>query len=474
MNKKILKDYIYSLLYQILLITSPILTLPYKTRVLSKASIGIYSYVFSIITYIIMIGSLGISLYGRREIGYVKEDHEKRSKVFYELLFLKIITFTIIIIISSPIILQLKNCKSYYFIILIEVFINIFDITWFYQGIEKFKKLSIINSINKILNILSIFIFIKSDSDLIKYFIITLIFDIIPLAILLITAKKHLKKLQIKKLEIKKHLKPCILLFIPQICIQIYTTFDKIMLGSLQNNISEVGIYEYSYKIIVIILQSISTLVVIMIPIIAQEFKNNNYKKIKNYTNKSINYTLFMAIPFTFGLLAITNNLVLIIFGKDYFDAIQLIKILAFSIIPMSLTTIIGNQYLVSIKEEKKFVKYIFFGAIINIILNIILIPKYASLGASTATLITEVVILLIETPIIMKIINKKETLKNILKYIIYSIIMFFVVKLISYIECTVFILTIEIIIGVLIYVLILFITKDKLFLNIVNVLKRK
>ena len=165
MNKKILKDYIYSLLYQILLITSPILTLPYKTRVLSKASIGIYSYVFSIITYIIMIGSLGISLYGRREIGYVKEDHEKRSKVFYELLFLKIITFTIIIIISSPIILQLDNCKSYYFIILIEVFINIFDITWFYQGIEKFKKLSIINSINKILNILSIFIFIKSDSD---------------------------------------------------------------------------------------------------------------------------------------------------------------------------------------------------------------------------------------------------------------------------------------------------------------------
>jgi len=473
MNKKVIKNYLYNVLYQVLLIVSPIITLPYKTSVLTPDNIGIYSYVFSVLSYILMIGSIGMGLYGKREIAYIKEDKYLRSKVLYELILLKTITLTLVACIFYIFIGFKSIYKIYYLIISVDIFFNIYDLTWFYQGIEEFKKISIINFINRILNILSIFVFVKSDNDLIKYFIITVVFDIIPLIILLIMSKNYIQKISLKDINIFRHLKVCITLFIPQICIQIYAVCDKIMLGNLQHNMSEVGFYEYSHKIILIITHIISAFAVVMLPVISQEFIKNNWDGIKKYINESINFVIFLAIPLTFGAIALSNNLVNVIFGKNYLKAIVLIKILALSIIPIGITTIIGEQYLVSTKQEKKFTKYIMIGTITNIVINFVLIPKYASIGASLATIISEIMILLIEIPIIKELINKKEFILNFMKYVLYSIIMFTVVYLIGMIQRNYIILIIQVLIGILSYIVILLLTKDKMFYTIINKLKK-
>jgi len=245
------------------------------------------------------------------------------------------------------------------------------------------------------------------------------------------------------------------------------------MLGNLQHNMSEVGFYEYSHKIILIITHIISAFAVVMLPVISQEFIKNNWDGIKKYINESINFVIFLAIPLTFGAIALSNNLVNVIFGKNYLKAIVLIKILALSIIPIGITTIIGEQYLVSTKQEKKFTKYIMIGTITNIVINFVLIPKYASIGASLATIISEIMILLIEIPIIKELINKKEFILNFMKYVLYSIIMFTVVYLIGMIQRNYIILIIQVLIGILSYIVILLLTKDKMFYTIINKLKK-
>ena len=470
MNKKIAKNYIYNLIYQLVLALSPLIVLPYKTKVLMPDSIGIYSYVFSVLSYIIILGSLGIRLYGKREIAFVKENKYERSKVLYELAIIKLITFTLISLLFYLFIGFKSVYKIYYLIISVEIFFNIFDITWFYQGIEEFKKISIINIITRILNIISIFLFVKTDSDLIKYIIITVIFDVMPLIILLLLSKKYIEKIKLKELKIIKHIKPCIILFIPQICIQIYAVCDKIMLGNLQSNISEVGYYEYSHKIILIVGQIISSLAIVMSPIISEEYIKNNKEKIKKYMDESINISAFLAIPLTAGLIGVSSNLVNVIFGINYLKTHVLILILSIPIIPISITTIIGEQYLVSTKQEKKFTKYIITGTIINIIMNFILIPKYASIGASISTTITEIVILIIEIPIIKKVLNIKKFLKSFMKYLICSIVMLIIVDLIGKIGSNFFILIIQVLTGVIVYMILLIITNDK---NIYNILKK-
>lgn len=469
MNKRIFKNYFYSVSYQLLLAIIPLITMPYKTRVLGAYSIGVYSYVYTIINYLIIISNLGINIYGRREVACLKSSEEK-TKLLYELLILKsIITISSLLIFF--LLFGLRSSYSLYYILLSsEVIFSIFDITWFYQGTEDFKSLTIINFIVRILNVIAIFLFIKSSDDIVIYFLITLIFDIIPIILLIICGIKKLYKQSINNLNVLKHLKPCLILFLPQICIQIYTSFDKIMLGNLTPNIRNVGYYEYSSKIVDMTLNFISSISLVMIPIMSKQFISKEAGKIKKYINESVSLVIFLAIPIIFGLCSISNTFVFIVFGKDYMCMVDVINILSFIILPIGLTTIIGEQYLIPTKQEKKFTKYIAIGAVINIILNFILVKKFEVIGVSLATLMTELFILFIEFKEIKNFINIKENIINLLKYIFLSIVMYlFVILVGNLLDTSILTLTIQIITGIIIYIILLFITKDNILKKILE-----
>lgn len=469
MNKKILKNYIYNSLYQIILAITPIITIPYKTRIFTSDNLGIYSYIFTVISYVILLGSIGINLYGKREIAYNKDNPKEKIKILYELTIIKTITLLLTSIIFYLTVGIISKYKIYYYIMFIEIIINMYDFTWFLEGIEEFKKISIINIINRILNIIAIFVFLKNNNDFFKYIIITIIFDAIPIIVVIIILKQYIVPINLKNLNIKQHLKTCIVLFIPQICIELYTACDKIMLGILQENISEVGFYEYAYKIIQIILKIVSSITIVMMPIISNEYKKKNIKQIKYHMNKSINYATFISIPLIFGLIATSDNITIIMFGEKYSKIGILLKVLSIEILPVGITSIIGSQYLVATNQEKKFTMYILAGTIINIILNILLINKFSSIGASIATIITEIIILLLEIQIIKEFVNLDEIKTNIIKYIFFALIMSIIVSLIGLINTSLPILIIQIIIGIIIYISILEVTKDKIYSELKN-----
>ena len=171
-KKSISKNYIYNLFYQILTVVMPLITTPYLSRVLGAEAIGIYSYTLSIATYFILLGTLGISMYAQREIAYVQEDENKRSIIFWEIIFLKLISMTISIIIFWITFARTGEYEVYYRVLVIELLSQCIDISWFFQGIEDFKKTVIRNSIVKLLFSISIFIFIKSPEDLVKYMVL--------------------------------------------------------------------------------------------------------------------------------------------------------------------------------------------------------------------------------------------------------------------------------------------------------------
>ena len=149
-KKSVTKNYIYNLIYQILVIVLPLITTPYISGVLGAEKIGIYSFTTSIATYFILFGSLGVAMYAQREIAYVQNDITKRSKIFWELNIIKMCT----IVISTITFFMLFCIKGeyvvYYRILLLELLAVFFDITWFYQGIEEFKKI-VIRNVNYLL-----------------------------------------------------------------------------------------------------------------------------------------------------------------------------------------------------------------------------------------------------------------------------------------------------------------------------------
>lgn len=474
-EKSIKKNYIYNMMYQILIIILPIITTPYLARTLGSEGIGTFGYTSSIITYFILFGSLGISLYGQREIAYVQNDRKKRNKIFYELIILRFITMFISGTIFYIFFARTGEYSIYYKILLIELFSSCLDISWLYQGLEEFKKIVIRNIIVKIVSIILIFTFIKSPENLIQYFLISLISTLVGSITLWINIKKYVDKIKFKELNILKNVAPVIALFIPQIAIQVYTVLDKTMIGSILNDMNEVGYYEQSQKIIKILMTLITSLATVMIPRIAKCFAENNKEQIKKYMSKSFNYTFFLSIPMIFGIIAVSDNFVPIFFGTGYEKVPLIMSIMSLIILFIGFSGTIGNQLLVAAKRQKEFTISVVLGAVVNFILNLLLINKFEAVGATIATVVAEFSVTAIQFYFVRNEIDIKETIKLSRNYLIAGGIMFAICKFIDYIiQSNLLGIITQVTLGVLIYVGVLLILKDKFLNYIIGIVKEK
>lgn len=469
------ENYFYNLIYQVCTFLPLLIITPYLSRVLGAEKIGIYSFTSSILSYFILFGCLGINLYGQREIAAFQHNIEKRSKIFYELVFLK----TIFIFISTLVFI-ITCCRDpiysvYYKILTIQLIFNIFDISWFYQGIEDFKTIAFQNLIIKILLTASVFIFVRSSDSLIIYFAIMVLINSFSWLLLWFNLNKYLVKVNLKELNLFKHLKDALMIFIPQIAIQIYTVLDKTMLGWILNDMREVGYYEQSQKLIHICLMIITSFGTVMVPRISNLHAENKEEELNQRIVKSFNVVSFIAFPMCFGLMAITSNFVPWFFGIDFLPTINLISILCFLFLAIGFNNITGIQYAISTNNQHKFTVSVLIGAIVNAILNLILIPIFKSSGAALASVIAETIIFIIQIFYFKKTFNFKSIFMTNIKYCYYSIIMFVFIFLIGKILPINIISTlIQILCGIIIYLLMLVLTKDQFLIEIFNKFKIK
>ena len=221
-KKSIAKNYIYNMVYQVLILILPLITTPYLSRVLGAEGIGIYSYTYAIVTYFILFGSLGVALYGQREIAYAQENQEKRKKVFIEIVAFRFITILISTVVYYFIFVNGKEYKLYYTILILELIAAAFDISWFFQGLEEFKKTVTRNVLVRICSVTLVFLLVKTKEDLAKFTLIYSLADLIGNLSLWLYLPKYLRGIKIDKISIKQHLPHIVLLFIPQIANQIY------------------------------------------------------------------------------------------------------------------------------------------------------------------------------------------------------------------------------------------------------------
>ena len=474
-KKSVKKNYIYNLMYQILVMIIPLITTPYLSRVLGAENIGIYGYTLSITTYFILFGSLGVSMYGQREIAYLQDNKKDRSKTFFEILLMKSITLGL-----SLIIFYLCFCRNgeyhlYYQILILEIVANIIDISWFFQGLEEFKKTVIRNTIVKLISVACIFLLVKTKADLNKYFIIYVLSTFLGNITLWFYLPRYIEKIKIKELKIFRHLKPTLLLFIPQIAVQLYTVLDKTMIGSLVVDKSEVGYYEQAQKIIKLLLTIATSLGTVMMPRIAHTYASGDHKQLRKYMNTSLSYIMMIAFPLMLGIISISNHFVPIFYGKGYDKVTILMSIISPIIVFIGLSNVIGTQYLLPTKQQRKYTTSVTIGAFVNLILNFILIKLCKSIGASIATVIAECVVTGVQLFLVREEIKLTEIIKLSYKYIISSIIMFICSIIISILINNNFIsLFVQGISSVIIYFSLLFIMKDTLIMDGLKLVKNK
>lgn len=470
MKKSIAKNYIYNLIYQMLTIVLPLITTPYLSRVLGAENIGIYGYTLSIVTYFVLFGTLGIAMYGQREIAYVQNNQTKQSKTFWEIVITRFITLTIASVTFYITFCIRGQYTTYYTILLLELLANALDISWYYQGIEDFGKTVIRNLVVKILSLVCIFVFVKTQADLWKYMLIYVLANALGNATMWLYLPKMLQKISLKTLEFKKHIKPVLSLFVPQIATQIYVVLDKTMIGNITNNMSDVGFYEQAQKIVKTAMLVVTALGTVMNSRIANAFAENKKEDVKKYLMQAFNIVWMLGIPITLGIMAVSSNLVPWFYGEGYEPVIQLLIATSPILLAIGLNNVTGIQYLIQTKQQKNYTISVTIGAIVNVIFNFILINLIGTVGAAISSVLAEFTILGVHFIYMRKDIKILDVLKLSIKYLISGLIMYVIVlnisKLISPSILNTFIL---IAIGAIIYFIILLILKDKFLNDIIN-----
>lgn len=474
MDRKITKNYIYNLVYQILLVVSPVITMPFLSRSLGVEAIGEYSYAYSLTSYFVLLATLGCDIYGRREISYVKDDMEKRSKKFWNIQIIKIVSTILVIFIY--IIFSNFNSNRILLFILVFHLINVpLNIGWFYQGIEEFKKITIRGFFLKIIDLLFVIIFIHDPDDLVLYVFGSSFINFLAFFVLWIDIKKYVKFVPLKFLHPTKDLKDSIVFFLPAIATSIYTLLDKTMLGLITGNYTENGYYEQAQKVNVILLRVVLALGTVLLPRIASAYKKNDFNSIKRDIQKSARYVFFISIAIAFGLVCISDLFVPWFFGEEFNKVSMLLKISGFILIFQGLEDVFGMQYLVSIGKQKQYIISLFIGAFTNFICNMILIPKFQSGGALIASLIGEFVIVSSQIIMIKGKIEVKKIIFSSKNYLISGIVMCIPLLFLErYLKSNIMDTFLVIILGAGLYLGTLLILKDELVWKYITTIKGK
>ena len=392
MDKKITTNFIYNLLYQILNIVAPLVTTPYIARVLGADGVGIYSYTSTMATTFSMFAALGSGIYGQRAIAMLQDDIHSRSTVFWELLLLRAGMTLMVTGAYLALCLVYRSYTTYLLLCLFLVVTTMFDTSGLFTGMENFRVIVTNNTLIRIITIVSMFLLVKRPEDVGAYIFINAASSILGTAYLFFMLPKYVKPVPLKDLHILRHLPGVIQYFIPIIAVQIYSQIDKLMLGAMGADASENGYYEQARKLTNLVVVMTTALNTVLLPRLSNLFGKNDKKTMVSTYQETFRFTLLLLLPIAVGLFMISDHFVLWFLGPDFTKTSLLLKWSCALIVLMTVGNFIGMQYLNPTGQQNKMTAIYLSAAAVNVVLNLIMIPRLLSEGAIIASVAAEAV----------------------------------------------------------------------------------
>ena len=392
---KLKKNLGYQTIYQILNTCIPLITSPYLARVLGAEKQGVFSYTQSIINYFTLFAMLGVENYGTRTIANCGDDREKRSKSFWNIYFFQMCCT--LLSIGIYVVYLTRICSQNVYIAFLQIFYllgSLVDINWLFFGVEKFKTTVSRNMIIRISSVVLILSTVRKPSDLWIYTLIMAGSTFLSNIILWFFASKEVDVKAIRtvsKKEVVKHIKPNLVLFVPLMAMSVYHIMDKTMLGLL-STYKQVGYYYNADKIINIPIGILIGIGTVMLPRMTALNSNGLINEAKKLFLLSIELIVAVSSAMACGIFAISVEFTPLFFGSGYDECIRVIMMLSPILVIKGLSLVVRMQYLIPNQKEKIFIESVFWGAGINLIVNLLLIVRLGALGAAIGTMAAELV----------------------------------------------------------------------------------
>ena len=449
----------------------PIVTFPYVSRILMPSGTGRVTFATSLISYFSIFAQLGIPTYGIRACAQVRDDRAKLSKTVHELLIINLImSFFVYIFLGVALVTvpRLFEDRILYIIISSTILLNVIGMEWLYKGLEKYSYITIRSIIFKFIALIAMFVFVHKKDDYIIYGAISIFAASASNILNIIHARKYIDFSFIGHYDLRKHLKAVLVFFAMSCATTIYTNLDTVMLGFMKSDI-DVGYYNAAVKIKVILVQVVASLGGVLLPRCSYYVEKGMWAEFKRICSKALNFVVVIALPLSVYFIIYAQDAIVFLSGAEYLGAIFPMKIIMPTLLFIGITNILGLQILVPLGKERIVLYSEIAGAITDLLLNIILIPKFGASGAAMGTLVAEFVVLSVQYVALRKqlfdIFIKIQYWKIIAATIVSAVASMFVFYL--KLGCFFNIVISSIVFGI-IYLLVLLLLKEKMSKEII------
>lgn len=377
----------------------PLITFPYVSRILQPEGTGAVSFANSIVTYFTMIASLGVPTYGIRACSKARDNKEELSRTVQEILIINLVLTVFVYIAYLWAVLnvnKMHNESTLYMIMSLNILFNVIGVEWLYKGLEQYSYITVRSIAFKVISLVLMFLMVHQKSDYVLYGAITVIAGTGSNIFNLINLRKYIYLQPVKYYNFKKHLKPILVFFAMSVATTIYTNLDNVMLGFMTNEI-QVGYYDAAVKIKNILVSFVTSLGPVLLPRATYYVENGQMDEFRRIIRKAYHFVWILGIPVMVYFMIMAKESVFLLSGESYMGSIVPMQIIMPTVVLIGLSNVLGIQILLPLgKEHLVFISEVA-GAVIDLIINALLIPKWGAAGAAFGTLVAEMVVLLVQ-----------------------------------------------------------------------------
>ena len=387
-------NYAYNLINTVSGLLFPLLTFPYAARVLMADGIGQVQFFTSIITYISLFAGIGIPLYAVREIARVRDNAAEQAKTAVEILSLHLLLALAGYVIVAVLCLTVAEIKAdipLFLLLSLQLILTVIGCEWFYQGVEEFRYITVRNLIVKSIATVCLFIFVRTRDDLMLYALYTVLIAAGNNIFNFFRLRKYVcgQPFRLADLNIFRHFRPALRIFVLNLITSIYVNLDTVMLGFISGATS-VGYYTGATKLTRMLISVITALGTVMIPKMSHLYVSGKTAEFDRLAGKALSFAHFLGLPMMAGLIILAPDLIYIFCGHGYAPAAGTLRIIAPILLFIPLSNVMGIQILYPQGKEKYVIISTSVGAALNFLLNLLLIPVLQQDGAAIATVIAE------------------------------------------------------------------------------------
>lgn len=432
MARSLKKNFAYSAAYQILNIAVPLVTTPYLSRTIGAEGNGLFTYTQSIANYFVLFAQLGITNYGVREIAKCGDDRVARSRTFWNLFAMNLAWGCVVTAAYLVYSLTLGSANLLLSLIwLCWVVGSVVDVTWLLNGCQEFKVPMMRSACTRLAGTAFIFLFVHNKGDTWAY-VTAIAAPYLANALLVWPfVNRYVDWTRPTMQGALAHLKPNLVLFVPVIAISLYTLLGRVMLGAMAG-MEQVGLYDYSEKVSKMPLAVVTALGAVVLPKMTEVISSGKHEEAKGLVQETMWFMEAMAMGLTFGIIGVVTEFVPVFFGAGYAECVPLMTILSVIIPLICATNVIGVQYLVPSGRDKQYTISVLFGALVNIVINVVAIPRYGALAAAIATVAAELTVLIVQVWMVRGELDLGQCMIQVLPFAAIGVVMVVLMRLLA------------------------------------------